>query len=372
MVLWCVDASLGADVTFNATLVGALDPVANNDAYADVWGEGDYAYLGSFTVRGVRIIDISDPTNPMLAATYGDVPTGQFKDVKVHNGIGYFASDSGGGLHVVDLSDPTAPSQLAQITSADQGYNSIHNVSVENGFVYEADSSTNVIKVFDVSTPSSPTFVRDITTLSSSFVHDITVRNGRMYTSAFDGRTDIYDVSNVSDVGWTAASNLLGTVATGNNNHSNWVSDDGNILAIAREINNGDVTLWDVSNPGSPTLLSTINQTSLGIEAISPHNPIIVGDRLYISWYQAGLQVLDISDPGNPQHIAAYDTFPGSSAGFNGNWGVYPFLGPDTILLSDLDGGLLIVSTIPSPTSAAIMALWIGLLTSGRNIRLRR
>ncbi len=52
------------------SLVGHLDPVPGADKYADVWGEGDYAYVGGWNNPTVLIIDISDPANPSLVAEY--------------------------------------------------------------------------------------------------------------------------------------------------------------------------------------------------------------------------------------------------------------------------------------------------------------
>ena len=103
----------------NIDLVSQLDPFPGSSRYGDVWGEGDYAYLGSSQGSfGVAIIDISEPDSPLLVTTYTPASGGQFKDVKVHQGIGYFASDNGGGLHIVDVSNPASPQLLAQITSA--------------------------------------------------------------------------------------------------------------------------------------------------------------------------------------------------------------------------------------------------------------
>ena len=73
-------------------LVGHLDPVPGADKYADVWGEGDYAYVGGWNHTTVLIIDISDPANPSLVSEYDPVTgTGKFRDVKVYDGVGYFA-----------------------------------------------------------------------------------------------------------------------------------------------------------------------------------------------------------------------------------------------------------------------------------------
>ena len=176
-------------------LVAQLDPYPGANRYADVWGEGDYAYIGSFQGSGVGIIDISDPETPVLVTTYGSGGGGQFKDIKVHGGIGYFASDNGGGVHIVDLADPTTPVLLAQITSLDGGYDDVHNVFYGNGYLYQADTATPTVKVFDVIDPASPFFVRDIVTPDPDRIHDVTVVDDRLYASGLGGFTHVYDVS---------------------------------------------------------------------------------------------------------------------------------------------------------------------------------
>ncbi len=337
------------------TLVGQFDPFSGNNRYADVWGEGDYAYIGSFGGLGVGIIDISIPGAPSLAAHYSP-SVGQFKDVKVQNDIGYFASDNGDGLHIVDLLDPTSPSLLSKVTSTIGGYNSVHNLFVAGDYLYEADSRTSTVKVFDVADPMNPAFVRDIVTTDPR-VHDVTVVNDRLYTSGLGGQTDIYDVSNIG----TMAPTLEGSVNSGSSSHSNWVTSDGSLLISARETSNGDVRIFDISDPGNASLLSTIDSTFLGIQAFSPHNPVLFSDDLlFVSWYQAGVQALDISDPFNPTFVGSFDTFTEPVSGFDGNWGVYPFLGLDRILLSDLDGGLFIVDAtsagnIPEPGTFVLL-----------------
>jgi choice-of-anchor B domain-containing protein len=355
LLVQCVWSSPARAISL--TLVGQWDGFGGNNRYADVWGEGDYAYIGSFSGNGVGIIDISNPATPVLAAHYNPAG-GQFKDVKVENGIGYFASDNGGGVHIVDLSTPATPVFQSAIGAGIGGYNNVHNVFVADGFLYEADSHTNVVKVFDVSTPAAPSFVRNIVTTDPSFIHDVTVVGNRLYTSGFGGKTDIYDITNIAAV----APTLLGSVASGSNSHSNWASADNTLLVSAREISNGTVDLFDVTDPGSPLLLSSLNAGTLGISAFSPHNPVLVGDLLFVSWYQAGLQLFDVSDPTSPLHLGGFDTFPGAVSGFDGNWGIYPFLGLDRILLSDLDGGLFIVQVVPLPAAAWLLLGGLGLV----------
>ncbi|MGH9937899.1 MAG: hypothetical protein ACREAM_16765 [Blastocatellia bacterium] len=319
-------------------VLGQLDPFDGENRYGDVWGEGNYAYLASYNGNGVMIIDISDPANPKLAGHYNPAENGRIQDVVVINGIGYFGAENRGGLHIVDVRNPANPVLLSQVNTDKNGHANVHELFVADGVLYEADSRTNRVKVFDVTNPAAPVFVRDIDT-NDPAVHAAVVVNGRLFTSGLRGKTDIYDVRRVL----TEQPAHLGTVDSGTGSHSGWASNDGKILAVARETPNGDVRLFDITNPSSATLISTISPQSLGIEAFSPHNPYIIGNLLFVSWYQAGLVVIDITNPRQPRLAGSYDTFPGTTTGFKGCWGVYPFLGFDRTLLSDMDGGLLIV-----------------------------
>jgi len=342
--------------------VGQLDPVAGVDIYADVWGEGDYAYVGVFNGVGVFIIDVSDPANPSLVSTY--IPatgTGLFKDVKVYDGVGYFGDDDGDGVHVVDVSTPATPTLLAKITSVQGGFNDIHNLSKSGDYLYLADGDTGTVKVFDVSSPASPVYVRDIVTPDSA-IHDVTALGTRLYVSGIgSGFHYIYDTSTIG----TSAPPLLGTVPSGAWSHSSWASSDGTILVTAQEDRDGKVQIFDISNPALPDLLSTMDRTSLGIDAISPHNPILFNDTLlFVSWYEAGIVVIDISNPSSPIKVGHYDTYLTGPHNYNGNWGVYPFLGLDRVLLSDLQGGLYVMdaTTLPEPGSVPQLATGLAFL----------
>src|SRR5262245_32365468 len=335
-------------------LLGQLDPYPGDNRYADVWGEGNYAYLGSYAGNGVMIIDISDPTNPKLVGNYTPAEGGRFQDVIVTGGIGYFSSESRGGLHIVDVRDPANPVLLSQITEAKNGFPNVHELFVSSGVLYEADARTNHVKVFDVTRPENPSFLHEIITTDNRFIHAITVINGRLFTSGWGGKTDIYDVRNIL----REPPKLLGSVDSGTSSHAAWMSSDGKLLASARETTNGDVRLFDISDPANPEQLASITAQSLGLESFSAHNPYILGNMLFVSWYQAGLVVIDITNPRQPKLTGVFDTHTGAINGFDGCWGVYPFLGIDRVLISDLDNGLYIVDASaalagPSTVSAA-------------------
>jgi hypothetical protein len=346
------------------SLRGHLNPFNRQDRYADVWGEGSYAYIGSYGGTGLMIIDISNPDKPVLAGYYNPARGGRFQDVVVIDGIGYFSSESGGGVHIVDVRNPARPVLLRRISPADGGYPYVHTIFVADQVLYENDFRTSVVKAFDVRNPRRPVLLWDIHT-SDTPVHASVVINNRLYTSGWGGITDVFDVRNIRG----RAPLHLGSVKTGNHSHSCWATPDGNLLVASCEIRNGSLRLFDISDLKHPRLLSAVSEGSLGISAYSPHNPYLVGNMLFVSWYQAGLIVIDVSNPRAPRFLGQYDTY--TTAGipavdnpavvhpsrgettvlvhdviggpYRGCWGVYPFLGMDRILCSDTDKGLFVV-----------------------------
>ncbi len=344
-----VEELLPEPVPGNIPLVGHIN--AFGQQYGGVGGDGDIAVTGTFlnnNTNGVGIYDISDPANPVLAADYN--PLGgetRFEDVWVRDGIGYFGcwrvSGGGGqnGVHIVDLSDPYNPVWRASIDPSINGHPQVHTLFLDGDYLYTAAHRPSVIgrtvKVFNISDPYHPVFVRDIPTTETDKVHQITVKNGRLFTSGWSGRTDIFDVSDVEN-----AAVYLGTAESGPNSHSSWPTEDGNVLIVCREIAGGDVRFFDISDPSNPRLMLILDDTNVGIGDFIPHNPVVVGDLLFISWYENGLQVFDISDPMRPVRVGYYATG-GSGLTWDGNWGVYPLNGLDRVLLSDMSEGLFIV-----------------------------
>jgi hypothetical protein len=346
--------AVAADVTFNIDLVGEADPFPGSPYYADVWAEGNYAYVGSDrTGGGVAIFDIFNPFEPQYVTMYAG---NEMEDVEVHNGIGYFGSDvsttSGTGVDIVNLSDPSNPVRLSRVNGPIGGHNKVHTLSVSKGFLYTSDNATDTVKIFNVSNPSSPQLVKSLDLGAPSGVasHEVVVSNDRLYVASKDndfnnccGWTHIYDVAN------PAAPVLLKEFESGPRSHTASPTADGKTLVVAEERPNGNVHLYDISminqpnDPDNPRLLKTLNRSSVGIDAHSPHHPHLHGNLLFLSWYEAGLQVFNIADPTNPVHVGAYDTYPGTNTLYYGNWGSFMGLGLSTLLLSDRQRGLIIV-----------------------------
>lgn len=373
-------------VRLRAQVTPACDSLGSNLKYADIYADGNIAVQGSYNCRGAFIYNISNPDAPLLASWYNPGNNQQFLEAIVIGNRGYFGSGNGGGVHIVDLTDPANPQLLGVVNSANgNGFNSIHEMVVWGNFLIENNNNlgNKILKVINVSNPAAPVFVRDIIPTDPQWVHAMHIRGNRMFTSGWGtslqrGRTEIYDISNIA----TQEPTLLGfiqdassNVTAGNNMHSSWSSEDGNYLYSARETSDGtgDIRVYNITNPAVPLLVKSLTMQSLGLNAVTPHNPVVMGNNLYVSWYQAGVQVFDISNPADPRHVAQYDTFQAAFApsdeerralanadpwdmmcssefrqnalptSYDGNWAVFPFLGTNKVLAGDLSAGLLVL-----------------------------
>jgi hypothetical protein len=356
--------------------------------YADIHADGNIAVMGSFNCRGVFIFDVSNPDNPVWVAWYNPGGNIQFLEAIVIGNRGYFGagnnpSGNPGGVHIVDLTNPANPQLLGIVNASNGGgFPTIHEMMVfdQDGVRYlleNSNSTTNrALRIINVTDPANAVLKWQFNSSDSGWVHAMHIRGDRLFLSGFTSstRVDIYDISNLA----VNEPNRLGFVSVGlSANHSTWTTEDGNYMYSARETtasngaSPGDVRIYDVSNPAVPVMVNRITMSDLGLNAVTPHNPVVMGNKLYVSWYQAGLQVFDITDPVNLKRIGQYDTYsqafsPEAAAletsdepwdimcgrdslmnplptTYNGAWAVYPFLGEDRVLIGDLASGLIVV-----------------------------
>src|SRR5687768_16112046 len=339
--------------------------------FADIYADGNIAVMGSYNCRGVFIINVSNPDAPTLYNHYNPGANLQFLEAIVIGDRGYFGTGNTGGVHIVDLTNPASPQLLGIVNATNGGgYPTIHEMMVfdQGGRRYLLENSNSTInralRIIDVTDPAAAVLKWSFNSSDGGWVHAMHIRGDRLYLSGFSSstRVDIWDIPNLA----TQAPTHRGFVPVGfNANHSAWTSEDGNYLYSAREVgdsnatNPGDIRVYDVSEPTTPLMVNRVSMADLGIVAVTPHNPVVMGNKLYVAWYQAGTLVFDITDPSNPIRSGQYDTWPAQFTeedlrevreqrsryrpddvvcgenrltnqqitGYNGNWAVYPFLG---------------------------------------------
>jgi hypothetical protein len=330
-----------------------ISPSTGTNHYSDVVAEGprsdgkSYAYVSSWhNTSGVWIFDVTNPDAPIFLTKYAPSYSLNMQGIQVDKGIGYFGDDSGGGIHIVNLTNPAAPKLITRITSTQGGYNSVHDLTLDgNGHMFVPNYRVNRdVQIWNVSNPAAPFLQMTLQGTDTLSVHDVTVANNRLFMSGWGGQLDIWDISNLD----TQPPTMLGSFVSGLHTQDISVTPDGMFLACPRELSkNGDIGIFDISDPANVVRVATITQPDFGINATSPSTSKIMGNLLFVAWYQSGLLVFDISTPSNPILVGNYDTWPGfsfgGSGGGDGDWGVWPFLGLDRVLVSDRTTGLYIL-----------------------------
>ncbi len=74
------------------------------------------------------------------------------------------------------------------------------------------------------------------------------------------------------------------------------------------------------------------------------HNVFVRDSLAIMSYYTAGIRVVDISDPTTPVEIGGYDSYlPDDSYDYWGAWSVYPFFPSGKIIIGDMASGMYVV-----------------------------
>lgn len=319
-----------AQTSSNVQLLGSLGGYSR---YNDVWGyvapDGrEYALVG--TTTGTSIVNTTNPGSPFEVGFFPG-PNSTWRDIRTLGQYAYVVTEGGGGMQIIDMSSPDTP--VLVTTFGTNLWGNAHNICIDTSTsrIYAVGTNNGVV-ILDASTnPTNPTHLGNI---PSPYLHDFAVENGIGHASALrDGEYEIWDMATIPPVVRSQ------TPTPGTFTHNVWPNAAQTVAVTTDEITGGVVGIYDISNPLSPQLRSTYTANSAAI----PHNAFIVGDICHISFYTEGYRALDISDPSNPVEVGYYDTWPGSSGGFNGAWGCYPFQPSGNIYISDISTGLYIL-----------------------------
>ncbi|HED66889.1 MAG TPA: hypothetical protein ENJ09_15205 [Planctomycetes bacterium] len=351
-------AASAQDAPFHASFRDRFD--VGGSTYSDVWGSGTTAYIGRFGLNKVDLVDVSNPDSISLRTTI-TVPSpnngASAQDVKVGQSafdpsktLAFIAYDASGPdtFGIYDVTNPNSPSLLTTVSVASMSTS--HNTSYRaDGWIATCNSFESRIALVDLSSydPSSPPATITsadyvLSGLGSGFVHDIQLTDNYLFVSEWDS-LQVWDVSNLA----SSAPTYLGEVR-GFSNHAVWSTPDGRYIASIDERSGGALRLWKFTDNGSSITIDSLDSVtppSSGLNAAySYHNPVFFGDRLYASSYNAGTIVYQIDRTTDTfEKVASYDTSTTSPTGFDGCWGVYPYLGEDRVLLSDLENGLYVI-----------------------------
>lgn len=332
----------------NLSLVSSIDYGSDPNNFwnmTDVWGyvapDGtEYGLVGLPT--GVSIVNLADPANP-VESDFVEGIRSFWRDIKVWDQYAYVSNEDGNGIAVIDLSnlpgEVTSTNWTPNIPELGGTLSSVHNIWIdEHGFLYISGANINggAVIFADLSDPANPQHVGQV---SINYSHDVYVRDNKMYSSDIDAGvlsiTDVTDKSNPI---------LLATQPTPNNyTHQAWLSDDSKYVFTNDEVNDGKIAAYDIQDLSDIKLLDTYRPYETINTGVIPHNLFVWNNWVVISYYTDGVILLDATRPENLVEVGNFDTFIPQTVGFDGVWGVYPYLPSGLVLASDMSGQLFVL-----------------------------
>ncbi|GGO67256.1 choice-of-anchor B family protein [Bowmanella pacifica] len=393
----CEDGLAGTFSCHNIDLVGHLPLSAlNNPSSAnDIWGHIDlntgteYALIG--LSNGVAVVSLADPANPALVGHIAGQST-LWRDIKVYQyfdpqlgvwqAYAYATADAvSEGLSIIDLNQlPTQVSlvkrqtlhggahnlyisnvdyslniplsghkPLVNISGADNRFGSLHGYSLANPTNLSLHYASPAAARTDYSHDAASLVINDQRAASQCqpdalgclILLDFNEQEFRLWQQ-HNQQSEQLSTTTYADAEYV---------------HSGWWSEDKGYIMVHDELDesrlglNTTLRIFEISDLSAPQLVGTWTGPTQAID----HNGFVRGNRYYMSNYERGLTVLDISDPTQPTQAGFFDTYPASDqTTFNGAWGVYPFLPSGLILVSDINSGLYILrdNTRQSPLAS--------------------
>ena len=333
-------------------------PFRSGNNYNDIWGYADGNGNEVAIMGGTQAVFFIDLSNCTLIDSFNihnqdntTINNSLWRDFKTYGQYAYAVADEGSaGLVIFDLSN--IPTSVSKVYQSNQFFNKTHNIYIDeaNARLYAAGSSSrsNGLIVLDISgaNATNPVEIGNVNlSTTGGYVHDVFVKDHIAYAS--HGTNDGLVVYNFSDAQNPVTMGVYNSYPEQGYNHSSWVNDDNTYLIFCDETFGTSVKRLEISLDLINNVITfgdiKLFKSTLENETNSiAHNPFVKGDNVYLSYYHDGVQVYDISQADTIPKVAYFDTYTANNdySGFDGAWGVYPFLPSGKIIASDQNNGL--------------------------------
>jgi choice-of-anchor B domain-containing protein len=410
----CVNGMAGSFPCNNVDLVAHIPlsafstkPSAGND----IWGHVDLNTGIEYAIMGVRngaaVFDLSDPANPVEVGTV-DGSQATWRDIKVYQfydendarwkAYAYVTVDGASdGVTIIDLNDlPNSVSLVERNNSVGNAHN-VYISNVDYGLNIAFDGVDPVLQLvganrysgsfhsYSLNNPQTINMMPNQTNFNG-YTHDgasVIIDDSRKDTGCYNATQHcsvfidfnekeilFWDITQPSDTRQLGVATYNDVSSTNQYVHSGWVSDDKRYVLAHDEFDeyrgglNSTVRIFQIDDLRNPVQVGQWTGPTRAID----HNGFVVGNRYYMSNYERGLTVLDITDPSAPKEVGYFDTYPVSNnAAFNGAWGTYPFLPSGLILVSDINSGLYILRDKTRQTEQGNLQFAVGEMEVSRD-----
>jgi hypothetical protein len=240
-------------------------------------------YLAAY-FSGVEIWDVADPGHPVRLSR---IPLDSYPrgGIAVRDDLIYITTVAN-GLYIADASDPLNPVIIGHASVP--GNPLVWNSSLGANHAFLA-AGTSGLKIFDVTNPSSPAYLASYAVNATG----VLVSGDLAYVVSSNYGLRILDVSDPQSI------TLLGECPIPGSPCRIVVFNGYAFIANATGNQGGGINVADVSNPASPSLLTTVTGYW---ENISGNGHVVCATAAY-----QGCLVLDVADPAMPLTASQFD-----------------------------------------------------------------
>ena len=254
---------------------------------------------------GVEVIDVRDPSLPLLTQVYPVVSMGGVHTSRSHvfpNGNEYlFSIANGFGVEITQVNRIAGVPQLTPVVQL--AIDEVHDTFLANDpltgkpYLYVAAGFESGFYAYDVSNPAQPQLLAewDISPQCPEdwYGHtvDTTVANGRRYVTV---DAEIFDFGPQSAA--DRANGCGNIVGMADQPGPLWIVDATDFTQLGPAEDNGADNVPALKAASEAALVTTwINPAGRagGHLRFSPHNQQVVGNKIYLSNYHGGVYVLD-------------------------------------------------------------------------------
>ena len=371
------DAGLQIVDISNLSVPYTLSTVPNshpNDLAVDVAVSGVTAFVADWS-GGLQIVDVRNLTSPRVLSTVANNLSGYAWGVAVNGSTVFVAHDSP-GLQIVDVSNLTSPRVLSTVAKVPNGR--AMGVAVSGSIVFVADNVVG-LQIMNVSDLTNPRILATVANNPGGSAEGVTIAGNLVFIADFNAGLQIIDISQASLVGVppiTSTGQELNLVVSAGDTTIPFNTDTFT-LTIDQMPRLPIITLADQSifpgqskivplqsdvlfiNPRSSFLRLTVSLFNGDVKPVwcaLMMTPVIVntyvtagealgvsvsGSTVFVADYNAGLQILDITNPTMPRVLATVPNSPGTPN--NPAFASGVAVSGNTVFVADQGAGLQIV-----------------------------
>ena len=235
--------------------------------------QGDYAYIGTFS-QGLFVYDISDPAAPIPCC---NIP-GSVRAMAISGNIACMAG-YGTEMMILDISNPYEVVQIA-----DYPIDHLCDAIVLDDNLALLANNWIGVEAIDLTVPAQPTRLSIVETPPPTITFKVT--GNILYTNQL----------NIIDISDRQRPQILGRLDLPISFPE--LDTYGDYLLLGGS--EGELYIVEVSNAAEPSIISTYSAGSY-IRDVK-----VEDDFAYLTVYDSGMQILDISEPEHPVNVATF------------------------------------------------------------------